>query len=262
MINVFRQYGTIVDIFSYEKQPHPQSNKKRAVNVLAPYEGRPCYRPRRYDSVLRAKKICLRRVSCALAKFGRPLFLTLTFSGSASDVGLASQALASFQRRLRVEYPDAVSLFVPELSPRGRIHFHGLVFNLPLAWGDKRVRGRVVSIGLERKNRTLAKLWGVGFVDCRQTDGSPKLASYVSKYLGKSAENPLFNRIRLVRVSRGFPREIIIYGPLADFLVEKYKKVKETHFWHGENSWLGQMERRIFYTDLGFHPKVIHNLAV
>ena len=83
-------------------------------------------------------KICLWRVSTALEKYGCPLLVTLTFQGDASDASYANDALRDFQVRLRSEFPEAQSLFVPELSPKGRIHFHGLVFNVPLSLGDTR----------------------------------------------------------------------------------------------------------------------------
>jgi len=261
MQTIFGQFGAIVEITQYEKEKFG-SHKKRQANVLFTVQGIPRYRPRRFDSIVRAKKICLRRVSCAIAKFGSPLFLTLTFGGNAHDVYDANKALTAFQWRLRLSYPNAVSIFVPELSPRGRIHFHGLVFNLPSEWGDKRLGGRVVSHGSERTTRTLAQLWRVGFLDCRQTDGSPKLAAYVSKYITKSGRNPLFDKVRLIRVSRGFPRELVIKGAFADFLAYTYaNSFVENNLWSKTTPWLGLLEQRTYFrTSLA--KKAIHILPL
>lgn len=256
MFILFRQYGSIVEITEYEKKPNPKRKVGQQNRVSFTYTGLPRYRSRRFDSIVRAKQICLRRVSCAIAKFGSPLFITLTFEGSSSEIGLANKALTSFQWRLRSKYSNSVSLFVPELSPKGRIHFHGLIFGLPLSFGDKRVGGRVVSVGSERRSRIIAKLWACGFVDVRATDGSSKLASYVSKYITKSGQNPLFDRIRLIRVSRGFPKEWVSTGDFAEFLSDKYKPFRESHLWVGQNTWCGRIRKRIYYTDKKFVKKI------
>jgi len=199
---VYRRYGQNVEITSIEKLP-----QKVRVSFTKKRDG--VYAERRQDNIRRSRRICMRRLSSALATFGVPLLLTLTFEGISSDASYASDSLRDFQVRLRREFGRGCqSLFVPELSPRGRIHFHGLVFGLPLYWGDKRQGGRTVSYGEERSTRLLARLWGQGYVDCRQTDGHRRLAFYLSKYLTKSSEQVLFNGLRMVRVSHGFPKEV------------------------------------------------------
>jgi hypothetical protein len=189
-------------------------------------------------------------VSSAIKEFGSPLFLTLTFAGDASEVEYSSKSLRLFQQRLRIKYPEAVSIFVPELSPRGRIHFHGLLFNLPMEWGDKRGRGFTVEYGSERKTRILASLWKEGFVDCKQTDGSPKLAYYLTKYIMKTGSNPIFSQIRLVRVSRGFPKEIIFKGDTAYFLAKAYEQKRiEDRLFEFSNSFLGHIKKKLYFVD-------------
>lgn len=250
MPTLYRKYGGIVEITNYEKNVNNRKKRSTKVHVLSSIEGFSCLRKRRFDSVKRAKKICLRRVSSAVAEFGSPLFITCTFSGNASDSLYASKALTRFQWRLRSKYPKCVSIFVPELSPRGRIHFHGLVFNLPLEWGDKVFAGRVVTEGSERKTRLLADLWKEGFLDCKQTDGSSKLAFYLSKYITKSGSNVLFDGIRLIRVSRGFPKDIELRGDFADYLRVKYEREKiEAYSWHGSSSWLGDIDKKVYFVD-------------
>lgn len=191
------------------------------------------------------------RVSAALEDFGCPLLVTLTFRGDADDAFYASDSLRGFQVRLRAKFPHAQSLFVPELSPRGRIHFHGLLFNVPLSLGDTREGGRVVSYGTERKERTLAKLWGEGFVDAVATDGSPKLAHYISKYITKGSHHVIFNGMRrLVRISHGFPHEIVIDGEFAEFLAKRYAtKYKPTKEWTGDNIFLGKITKKTYWQD-------------
>jgi hypothetical protein len=163
------------------------------------------------------------------------------------DAGHASRSLRSFQVRLQREFSEAQSLFVPELSPRGRIHFHGLIFNVPLCLGDTRQGRLVVSHGDERKTRILARLWREGYVDARKTDGSRKLAYYICKYITKGAGETLFNAMHLQRISQGFPREIIIRGKLAEELQHRYDAGQmPVSEWKGKNLFLGEMHRKIY----------------
>ena len=175
---IYRKYGEIIEITEFEKEP-PK------IRVYRPRERRIVYGARRSDSIRRTRQICVRRLFAAIEEFGAPLLVTLTFQGDASDASYANDSLRRFQVRLRNKFLEAQSLFIPELSPRGRIHFHGLVFNVPLSLGDTRKGRRIISHGDERKTRILAKLWGEGFVDATKTDGSGKLAYYISKYITK-----------------------------------------------------------------------------
>ena len=138
------------------------------------------------------------------------------------------------------------SLF-PNSLPRGRIHFHGLLFNVPLSLGDTRNGQRTIAYGDERTTRTLANLWGEGFVDATKTDGSPKLAFYISKYITKGGNETMFNAMRMLRISHGFPKETIVRGKFAEFLAERYannqKPVKE---WERKNLFLGMINRKTY----------------
>jgi hypothetical protein len=196
---LYRKYGKVIEITKTQKTPSSvrrvSSTRKAGLPLTV----------RRIDSSRRTKRICLRRLLSAIEELGAPLFITLTFQGSASDVLFSSSALSRFQRRLSISFPNSQSLFVPELSPAGRIHFHGLLFGVSQEWGDVKKGKYTVSIGRERKERTFQKLWGYGFVDMLQTDGSPKLAYYLSKYVVKASEDPFLTPIRLIRISKGFP---------------------------------------------------------
>lgn len=242
MRTIYKRYGKIVEITQVQKTP-------RKVRVSAPRERRDIYGARRQDNIRRTRKICVRRVFSALDAFGSPLLVTLTFEGDASDAAYANDSLRYFQMRLRIKYPKAVSLFVPELSPRGRIHFHGLLFNVPLHLGDTRKGRRVISYGTERKTRTLARLWGEGYVDARKTDGSGRLAHYISKYITKGSSSVLFNAMRLLRVSRGFPHEFVFKGSVAERLAERYASKKPLSEWSGENDYAGKVIRKTYLSD-------------
>lgn len=219
MPTIYRKYGEIIEITEFKKEPIK-------VRVYHPRERRLVYGARRSDSVRRTRQICVRRLFSALEELGSPLLVTLTFQGDASDASYANDSLRRFQVRLRNKFPEAQSLFVPELSPRGRIHFHGLIFCVPLSLGDTRKDRRIISYGDERKTRILAELWGKGFVDATKTDGSGKLAYYISKYITKGGGQIMFNAMRLLRISHGFPEEIVVRGELAEELARRYSLKK------------------------------------
>lgn len=237
----YRKYGKTIEITKIEKQ---RSGIRRVSDTRK--SGLPI-NPRRPDSISRTKRICLRKLLSAFESFGAPLLITLTFSGSASDVLFSSKALTRFQRRLSVSFPGSASLFVPELSPRGRIHFHGLLFGVSQEWGDVKKGKHTVSVGRERKERYFQKLWGCGFVDLLQTDGSTRLAYYLSKYIAKASYEPFLSPLRLIRSSKGFPSPIELN--LSDeqwTFFESRLKIKEV--W-SSNTWTpytGHLTKQFF----------------
>lgn len=240
MAVTYRKYGKVVQITTTEKEPSK-------VRVSAPRKRRTIHGARRLDNIRRTRTICVRRLLAALDAYGSPLLVTLTFTGDASDASYANDSLRTFQVRLRAAYPDAQSLFIPELSRKGRIHFHGLLFNVPLRLGDTRKGRRIVSYGEERSTRELANIWGEGYVDAVQTDGSERLAYYLAKYITKSGQSVLFNAMRMLRISHGFPSETLIRGDLAVFIKNKYEHKTPVNVWEGENIFLGKITRKTYH---------------
>ncbi len=238
---IYRENGSLIEITELKRKP-----SEVRVRGVARRKARTLYEPRRQDNIRRARQTCVRRVSAGISAFGCPLLVTLTFRGDASDASFANDSLRSFQVRLRNKFPEARSLFVPELSPRGRIHFHGLLFNVPLSLGDTIGRGAAHKNGEERKSRTLAKLWREGYVDVKQTDGSGKLASYISKYITKGAGEIIFNAMRMVRVSGKFPKEILEHGEEAEKLARQYATLKPIREWSGDNIFLGKITKKTY----------------
>lgn len=237
---IFKKYGPIVEITEIEKEPSK-------VRVHASRKRNPVFGRRRMDNTRRTRQICVRRVFSAIEDYGAPLLVTLTFRGDASDASYANDSLRVFQVRLRAKYPQAQSLFIPELSPRGRIHFHGLIFNVPLCLGDTRKGRLIISHGDERRTRTLAKLWGEGYVDATKTDGSGKLAYYISKYVTKGAGETLFNAMRMLRISHGFPKEIVVRGKMAEELARRYSAKTPFKEWERENPFLKKITRKVYH---------------
>ncbi len=236
---ICKKYGIITEVTHIQKEP-------LKVRIHAPRKRSDVFGARRRDNIRRTRQICVRRVFSALEEYGSPLLVTLTFKGDASDASFANDSLRFFQLRLRNTFPLAQSLFIPELSPHGRIHFHGLLFNVPLSLGDTREGRRIVSHGDERTQRTLAKLWGEGYVDATKTDGSTRLAYYISKYINKGGGETIFNAMRMLRISHGFPKELIIRGKLAEKIAEKYATKKPINEWTHKNIFLGNITKKTY----------------
>jgi len=240
-----KYYGNITEITTIEKRP-------RGARISRSREKHALYRPRRPDSLSRSKSILVRRVLSALKEFGAPLLATFTFKGTAADVAFATHSLSQFQRKMRLRYPDSHSVFVPEFSPSGRLHFHGLLFGLPMHWGNISKRGRIVHHGTEFYDRTLAKLWGQGFVDLQQTNGADRLASYVGKYVTKDGGHVMFAPVRIVRVSHGFPKEIK-YSIDDEYLEKKilatFSKKVPLHHWESVTPFLGKITKTKYSTN-------------
>ena len=244
MYVIYRKYGQFIEITRYQRQPNPPK-----VRVHHPRDKDSPIGARRPDNINRTRKICVRRVSAAITAFGCPLLITLTFRGDASDASFANDSLRRFQVRLRNKYPLAESLFVPELSPKGRIHFHGFLFNVPMHLGDTRQGRRTISHGTERKTRELATLWTVGYVDVRKTDGSNRLAFYISKYITKGGKEIMFNAMRMIRCTRGIPKETVVRGDLAKILEAEYADNKPINEREDKSPFVGHITKKLYLTD-------------
>jgi len=221
----FIQYGNEIQFITWEKDRKGE-RKKASSRVPPSLFGLPVYGLRRPDSLRRSKTILVRRVLCAIEEFGSPILLTLTYNDTKSEGAhnsrVSSEALRAFSSSLRGLYPGCCAVFVPEVSPNNRIHYHGLLFGVPETIGDKVVGRNVISLGTERASRGLAKAWGIGFVDAKRTDGNPRLAYYLGKYLTKCGSDPLLGRSRLVRYIGSFPKPYTSTGAFAEELRRRY----------------------------------------
>jgi len=251
---IFRKYGKKIEITETERDPSGNrkvsSTRKKGLPLNV----------RRIDSARRTRKLCVWKLFSAIEELGSPLLITLTFKGSASDILYSSSCLTKFQRRLQIQFKHSASLFVPELSPAWerkkngrryfhglRIHYHGLLFGVSQDWGDRKEGKRTVFYGRERSERVFRGLWGVGFVDLRQTDGSPRLAYYLSKYINKSTAEPFLTPVRLIRSSKNFPKEITVRGLLAEELNNRLKKNnKPVYYCDMNTAFLGKISKTFY----------------
>jgi len=191
--------GTLVEIFSYAKAPEPYQRRRKSRTR----------NPRRYRrNVSRSRATFFRLVRSNLGAGARPAFVTLTMREVVS-VKAGWRAYTLFSQRLKNSFKGRAALVgVLEFQERGAIHFHCLVWGLT----DE-------EIAQERSTRRIAKLWGHGFVDVRQSDGSPKLAGYLAKYMFKAMYDERLSGQKSYSASRSLVRSVPLTGKEAVALV-------------------------------------------
>jgi len=170
------QSGDLIEKYSYERSPSPKRLlKKSSERILTDIQrANRALHGRRDTSVVRAKKSFRRLVRSNLLG-ERPHLLTLTMLDIV-PIESAYVCFTAFGQRLRKFYRAPLAwVSVPEFQKRGAVHFHVLVWGLPY---DEATT--------ERATRRIQNLWGYGYVDLVPTDGSPKIASYLAKYMSKS----------------------------------------------------------------------------
>jgi len=105
-----------------------------------------------------------------------PILVTLTYSDNVKDIDISNKMFNKFTKRLRYDLGNDISwISVPEFQKRGAVHYHMLLFGVSHELAKS-----------ERSTRYLASLWTHGFVDVITTAGSPKLATYLAKYMSKA----------------------------------------------------------------------------
>jgi len=207
--------GQYLEVFEYDKKPRikdptaTRNSTKSSSNV-----GRSSSPNKRsIFSLRRARRNFIRIARTNLTRESKPAFLTLTFATNA-DIVYASPRFNTFTKRLAYHYSGIRYIAVPEFQKRGAIHYHLLVWGLPLK-----------EIYTERQTRKIASLWGHGYVDVLPTDGSTKLASYMAKYLFKAVQDIRLAGRRAYTLSRNVLRPDFNFPPLSiDFISEIWGK--------------------------------------
>lgn len=168
--------GNTLEIYQYEKAPKVSANRTRKRIPKTPDSGG--FEPpdsKRWDNIRRARKGFIRLVQANCAGDLKPALVTLTMR-SVVEIPEASKCYTRFAQRLKKNHgPSIRYIGVPEFQKRGAVHYHILIWGLP----DNVIQN-------ERHTRYLQNCWGYGYVDCKATDGSPKLAGYLAKYMSKS----------------------------------------------------------------------------
>jgi len=207
-------YADIVEVTSYERHPRPTrkrigrpSEDDADVHELVssgsstsitekPTKIRTEKDARR--SVLDFRRLCIAN----FAAFGNPVWSSFTYGANQCDVDIArADWLAFTQRSRRTFGPKFRYIAVTEFQQRGAVHYHAFL------WGISEAL-----VAAERTTRLVAGLWGKGYVDLINTDGSGKLATYMSKYAGKNFIDSRLAGRRAYISSRNVVRPIVDRG--------------------------------------------------
>ncbi|MHB1316471.1 MAG: rolling circle replication-associated protein [Minisyncoccota bacterium] len=200
------QSGNHIELFEYEhslpeKRPRMsfKQRKRETLDIDQSLQ-------KRLDNIIRARRNFFRLVQANLKSAEKPVFITLTTIKEKSLVS-AYKYLTQFITRLRKIYGSEFRyIAVPEYQKRGAVHFHCLVWGLPVSdvfdeipWiVRKRQTQKILTYFLTfcheyklesttaRGTRYIQHQWMRGFLDCLPTDGSPKLATYMAKYMSKA----------------------------------------------------------------------------
>jgi len=245
MATIVRVYGVYTEVTKTpDRNPTCRISNSRisGVRIGKKHQSRG---KRRADSLRRSKQIVIRRMFEAERLYGVPLFITLTFRDEPS-LEYAADCLSSFFSALRTLPGFKCAVAVPEYGKKkGRFHYHMAAYGLPELMGDIRKGKKILREGTERKTRTLARLWGVGFVDCLATDGDVRFAWHFAKYTAKASTCAALDGCRLVNVSRGFPHETTYRGFDAEDIECAMKREPDWE-WSGTIPGIGRVMKKIY----------------
>lgn len=209
------RYGDFVEIFRYERPIVHSGRKKKPVQEPLGMSSDSILREAivveeqqkkaRRKSNIRHAVLAFKRLTLANLRVGNePVLASLTYAGDTQEIGQGHQDFNAFARNLRSRFGKQVQyICVAEWQKRGALHFHALIWGLP--------HGVAAS---ERHTRVVASLWGQGFVDLRKTDGHPKIASYLSKYMAKAFADPRLAGKKAYVASRGIKRPVVDRNPI------------------------------------------------
>jgi len=146
-----------------------------------------------------------RLVNSNVGQYGyEAVFLTFTYKENVTDIDLAWSDWHAFMKKMRRRFGTLHALSVMEFQKRGAIHFHCIFFNLP-----------PVVEAQERKTRTIADLWGHGFVDIERIRSAKNVGAYVCKYLNKSADDERLRGKKFYSTTLNLFRPVELRGDLA-----------------------------------------------
>lgn len=212
-------YADIVEVVKYESNPLVYKRRRRRTPdedeggttlALIPFDGEAASAPIKQAkvrdentarrSVLAFRKLCIAN----LDRFGNPIWASFTYAENMDSLARARQDWAAFVKRAEYRFgPEFRFIAVTEFQKRGAVHYHAFLWGLPANTVEE-----------ERRSRVVATLWGHGFVDLVNTDGSPKMATYMSKYATKNFMDIRFAGRRLYSASKNIVRPVVDRGAI------------------------------------------------
>jgi len=208
-------YADVAEVTVYEKDPVHRRSRRASrksesspVQSHIPFDGEDVHAPRKQTTIrtegdARRAVLAFRRICHAsFARFGNPVFASITYAKNMEDVAASRQDWNSFATLCRRKFGSSFRyICTTEFQKRGAVHFHAFFWGLPLG-----------AVETERHTRMVAALWGRGYVDIINTDGSPKLATYMSKYASKHFLEPRLQGFRVYMASRDIARPVVDKG--------------------------------------------------
>lgn len=225
------QSGRMLEIYDYEKRPNPgkkpttRAKKKSLQEVSYP-------KIRTQRSYIRAKNNFRRMVRANLS-IGAPSFVTLTMV-TVESIEVAYREFSQFTVNIRKSFGSSISwVSVPEFQERGAVHFHSCFWGLPddvvfneAPWSSyagqskrqSKRRARFVAWAIARGfdprkavgTRDIQACWSRGWLDVLGTDGSPKIASYMAKYMSKQMRDARLGGKKSYSASRNALRPVLL----------------------------------------------------
>lgn len=227
------QSGDFLEIYEYEKEVYRSHKPRKRRNIERVFKV-----VRRYDNLNRTKKTFQRLCRSNFIGDTDPALITLTMF-EVVPLSEAYSIYSHFIKRLRKEYGKSFRYVgVPEFQKRGAVHFHVLFWGLPRT-----------SIIYERVTRYYQNKWGYGYVDCKQTDGSPKLSTYLSKYMLKALSDKRLGGEKAFMASRNALRPVQLTNKTAFALRNEIwldvdsKPLQEHEF---TTEWLGRCNYKLY----------------
>jgi len=135
-------------------------------------------------------------------------FLTLTFAYDLSYKE-AARFVRHFMEKIKSRQNGVPFSYisVPELTKKGRYHFHLLVFDLSTKVAGKEIRAGNAIYTTERETRNLQRLFERGYVDILPaTYRSAGIAGYMAKYMAKAFLDERIEARRVYNCSRNIKK--------------------------------------------------------
>lgn len=194
------QFGDTIEIYEYAK-PLPDHRpiykspirKKRDAKLRAERKLLNIVPERSKRSVARTKRNFFRMCHHNNLNASAINFLTITFIEDHSYLQ-ATHHVQDFFKRIKEHYPQVPLRYisVPELTKKGRYHFHCLLYDLPSEISER-----------ERATRNFQRLFRQGYIDLGAvTYTSEGLAGYMAKYMAKALQDHKNEAIRGYTCSR------------------------------------------------------------
>lgn len=218
--------GNVLEVFTFENgysKGFQAKNKSGRASKTTTAETKKENR----EKVMYRARSRVRRLANANPQLNK--FFTLTFKDNVTDLKYANNEYKKFVLRLnrfckKQGYGKLQYIAVVEFQKRGAIHYH-ILCNLPYI-----------------NAKTLATIWGNGFIKINKIDDVDNVGAYITKYMTKDEADDRLIENRSYFTSQGLsePIEIENYNDVS-MLLNKQKVVRkfETTF---ANDYLGKID--------------------